>query len=95
MKVYERCDHCQLDLTKADAGDGPAVFVITLLGALVVAEMMVLEFLYAPSLWLHIIIMSVVCGVGTYILLPLCKSFLIGMQYRMQAGDVAANRLDE
>ncbi len=53
LKVTPRCDHCDLNLENADSGDGPAVFIILILGGIVVAQMMLLEVLYAPPLWLH------------------------------------------
>ncbi|MEQ8165157.1 MAG: DUF983 domain-containing protein, partial [Alphaproteobacteria bacterium] len=37
LKVAERCPVCGLELGRHDSGDGPAVFVIFILGALVVA----------------------------------------------------------
>ena len=95
LKVAPHCDHCQLDLRKADSGDGPAVFVITLLGTLVAVQMVVVEFLYAPPIWMHVLFMSAVCALGAYLLLPPFKSLLIALQYTTQSGDVDANRIEK
>ena len=43
LSVAERCDVCRLDLQKADSGDGPAVFIIFILGFLVVPLALLFE----------------------------------------------------
>ena len=37
LKVVQNCAHCSFELRKHDAGDGPAVFVVLLVGAIIVA----------------------------------------------------------
>ena len=44
---------CGLDYGFADAGDGPAVFVILVTGFIVVGAALFVEVLYAPPYWLH------------------------------------------
>ena len=41
LTVAARCSACGLDLSKADSGDGPAVFIIFILGFLVAQHIMV------------------------------------------------------
>ena len=53
LTVAETCDVCGLDLRKADSGDGPAVFIIFILGVLVVPLALLFEAQVAPPLWLH------------------------------------------
>ena len=48
-----RCEACGLDYGFADAGDGPAVFVILLAGFVVVGCALVVEFKYEPPFWVH------------------------------------------
>jgi uncharacterized protein (DUF983 family) len=40
------CDSCGLDFTFADAGDGPAIFVIMIAGAIVVGAALITEVKY-------------------------------------------------
>ncbi|NQY82418.1 MAG: DUF983 domain-containing protein [Alphaproteobacteria bacterium] len=87
LKISLRCDHCNLNLENADSGDGPAVIIILILGFLVVAQMMALELAYAPPMWVHISVMTVVCLTGAYIMLPFFKGLMVALQYRTQSGD--------
>lgn len=44
LKIAPRCSHCQADFQAADSGDGPAFFVMFLVGALAVPFAFVLNF---------------------------------------------------
>lgn len=95
LKVAPRCTHCGLDLRKADPGDGPAVLVMFLLGPLAVSVTMVVEFHFAPPIWQQLALFTAITLIGAWLLLPLCKSLLIVLQYRTRSGDSDANRLEE
>ena len=49
LKVREQCEVCGLDLARHDSGDGPAVFVILILGFVVVGLALWLELRYEPD----------------------------------------------
>ncbi len=53
LSVAETCSSCGLDLRARDTGDGPAVFVVLIVGALVVAAALVVEVSYQPAMWVH------------------------------------------
>src|ERR1051325_11421243 len=53
LGLRPRCEVCGLDYAFADAGDGPAVFVILIAGFIVVGCALVVEVLYQPPFWLH------------------------------------------
>lgn len=82
LTVRERCPSCGLDLHAHDSGDGPAVFVILILGFLVVALALITEAKFEPPLWVHAAIWPVVILGGTFILLRVLKATLIALQYR-------------
>ena len=48
--------NCGLDYSFADAGDGPAVFVILIIGFVVVGLALWMEVTLNPPLWLHFIL---------------------------------------
>ena len=50
LAVAERCSVCGLDLQKADSGDGPAVFIIFILGILVVPLALLFEAKVEPPM---------------------------------------------
>jgi len=82
LTVAPRCSHCGLDLAAQDAGDGPAVFVVLILGAVVVLLAILVEIKFAPPLWVHLVLWTpVVIGGAIGMLRPL-KAWLIAMQYR-------------
>ena len=58
LTVAERCSVCGLDLQEADSGDGPAVFIIFILGILVVPLALLFEAKVAPPMWLHVAILA-------------------------------------
>ena len=69
----------------ADAGDGPAVFVILGAGALVVGLTLWTEVTYAPPLWLlFAIFLPLTLAVCLGLLRPL-KAMLIHRQYNTRA----------
>jgi uncharacterized protein (DUF983 family) len=60
LTVAGTCESCGLDLEKADSGDGPAVFIIFILGFLVVPLALLLEAKAAPPYWVHVALWPVV-----------------------------------
>jgi uncharacterized protein (DUF983 family) len=87
LAVAERCSVCGLDLQKGDSGDGPAVFIIFILGILVVPLALLFEAKVEPPMWLHVAIWpAVILGTALGLLRPV-KGVLIALQYRHKASD--------
>lgn len=82
LTVRDTCPACGLDLRGHDAGDGPAVFVILGLGALVVPLVLWVEFAYEPPLWLHAVIWIPIILAATLVPLRLIKGVLVAQQYK-------------
>ena len=53
LNVRKQCPECGLDYSFADAGDGPAIFVILISGFIVVGAALIVEVIYQPPFWLH------------------------------------------
>jgi uncharacterized protein (DUF983 family) len=87
LTVAERCSECGLDLKKADSGDGPAVFLIFILGAVVVPLALLFEASVEPPYWVHVVIWPPVILGGTLILIRPMKATLIALQYHHRASD--------
>jgi uncharacterized protein (DUF983 family) len=85
LKVGTRCTNCGLDYAFADAGDGPAVFVILIIGFLVVGLALWTEVDLNPPLWLHFIIWIPLALVLCLTALRLIKGILVTLQYRNKA----------
>lgn len=85
LTVAPRCSNCGLDFSFADAGDGPAVFVILIIGFIVVGSALWLEVSYGPPLWLHFLLWVPLTLGLSLTALRLIKGVLITLQYRNKA----------
>lgn len=87
LTVAKRCEACGLDLQKADSGDGPAVFLMFIVGALVLPLMLITERLFAPPEWLHLMLWPIVILALALGLLRPMKGLLIALQFRNKASE--------
>jgi len=87
LELRPRCDVCGLDYAFADAGDGPAVFVILIAGFIVVGSALVVEFVYAPPLWLHAVLWLPLILATTLLPLRPMKGLMVALQYHHKAAE--------
>jgi uncharacterized protein (DUF983 family) len=87
LTLRPRCEACGLDFAFADAGDGPAVFVIFFAGLIVVFAALLTEMLVHPPIWIHALLWGPLILI--LVLLPLrpMKGLMIALQYRYQAAE--------
>ncbi len=82
LSLRDKCESCALDLGKNDSADGPAVFLIFILGFLIVPLALVIEVLFHPPMWLHMTLWTpLVLGLTLGSLRPL-KAYIIALQFR-------------
>jgi len=87
LAVRPECANCGLDFSFADSGDGPAVFIMMIVGFIVVGLALVVEFSFHPPMWLHALIwIPLVLGLSIGMLRPL-KGLMIAQQYRQRAAE--------
>jgi len=91
LKVAPRCSNCGLDYDFADSGDGPAVFVILLIGFVIVGLALWLEVNVGPPLWVHFVLWTPLIVILSLVALRLSKGLLIALQFRHKAEE---GRLD-
>lgn len=85
LVVAPTCNKCGLDLTKSDPGDGPAVFVIFVVGFVAVTIAFVLQMTFHMPVWLIMIIVTIlVFGLSLW-LLRLFKAALVILQFKHDA----------
>lgn len=87
LAVGERCGNCRLDYSFADAGDGPAVFVILIIGFIVVGLALWMEVSLNPPLWVHFLLWVPLTLVLALTALRIIKGLLIVLQYRNKAAE--------
>jgi uncharacterized protein (DUF983 family) len=85
LVLRDKCDVCGLDYAFADAGDGPAVFAIFILGFLVLGGALIAEFKFNAPVWFHVVAWGVLTPLLAIGLLRLLKAVLIAQQYRTKA----------
>lgn len=90
--IAKRCGVCGLDYSFADAGDGPAVFVILIIGFIVVGLALWMEVSYNPPLWLHFLLWIPLTIVLCLTALRLIKGVLVALQYANKAEQGSIDR---
>jgi len=85
LEIRQTCQSCGLELAKLDPGDGPAVFVILILGFIVVGLALWLEMKYEPPMWLHMVLWTPLILGGSVGMLRPFKATLFALQYRHRA----------
>ena len=85
LTLRPRCEACGLDYAFIDTGDGPAIFIIMLAGAIVVAAALILEVKYQPPFWLHAVLWLPLILATTLLPLRAMKSLLIALQFHHKA----------
>jgi uncharacterized protein (DUF983 family) len=85
LDIAPRCESCGLDLSFADPGDGPAVFVMMFAGFIIVGAALFVELRFEPPWWVHVIVLlPLTLFVCLGMLRPL-KGLLVALQYRNKA----------
>jgi uncharacterized protein (DUF983 family) len=87
LKLRGACAVCGLDFAKADSGDGPAVFVIFLVGPIAAIFALWFQWTFAPSIWAFMGVLAALIMGLSLLLLPVLKAALVALQYRNHAGE--------
>ena len=85
LTLQKECAVCKLDYAKADSGDGPAVFVIFIVGFAAVAVAFIARFTWHAPVWLAFLISAACAAAAIPALLRLLKATLIALQYANNA----------
>lgn len=94
LKFAERCRACGADFTKADAGDGPAVFIILIVGAIVTPLLIVLQFGFDLPGWLALTLTLAAAILLSLALLPPFKAILFALQWKHKASEATHKDLE-
>jgi uncharacterized protein (DUF983 family) len=87
LALRERCARCGLDYSFIDSGDGPAVFAIFILGAVVLGGALFAEFKLHVPVWLHIVLWGIITPLLAFFLLRILKATLIALQFKHKAAE--------
>src|ERR1044072_47051 len=87
LTLRKECEACGLDYSFADAGDGPAIFVILISVFIVVGAALIVEVAYQPPFWLHAVLWGPLILIVTLVPLRIIKGLLIVLQYHHAAAE--------
>jgi uncharacterized protein (DUF983 family) len=87
LAVRRSCPCCGTDLSAQDSGDGPAAFIILIVGAIVLAAALITEVAWQPPLWLHLLLWLPLTVLGVLALMRPFKGLLIALQFKHRRHD--------
>ncbi|MDZ4693021.1 DUF983 domain-containing protein [Terricaulis sp.] len=94
LKFRDTCRACGADFKAADAGDGPAVFVILIVGAIVAPLLIVLQYGLDLPGWLALTLTLLAAVVLCLALLPPFKSVLFAFQWKHKAREATSDDIE-
>lgn len=80
-----RCRACGLDFAGFNVGDGPAAFLIFIVGGIVAALAIAVELGVSPPWWVHVLLWLPLATILTIGLLRVSKALLLALEYRHRA----------
>ena len=80
------CRACGLDFASFDVGDGPAAFLILIVGTIVAVAAILIDLAYSPEWWIHLVWLPVMVAL-TLGGLRLGKAALMYQIYHHSAGE--------
>ncbi len=90
LAIRPACAICGLDFSGFDTGDGFAVPILIVLGAIVVGAAFWVDVRFSPPLWVHALIWPPVTCVLAVAMTRYIKSFLAAQQYQTRRSEMGA-----
>lgn len=87
LKVAARCEACGQDLSRADSGDGPVVFILLIVGAIGCGGLLFTELALRWPVWLELLVWLPLIGFMTLASLRPFKAILIALQFHNNAAE--------
>ena len=84
LSFARKCRACDLDLSSFNVGDGPAAFLILIIGAVLVTAALVVDGTWSPPWWVHLIWAPIGVAMTVYGL-RFGKALMLGQEYRHRA----------
>lgn len=84
VQFANRCSSCGLDFDSFNVGDGPAAFLIFIVGAIVVVGALVVDGTFSPPWWVHLVWVPIATALTIWGL-RVSKAWLLTQEYRHRA----------
>lgn len=94
LKVADLCNVCGEELHHHRADDAPPYFTIFIVGHIIIPMTLIVERVWRPDMFVHMIIWLPLALALTLLLLPIVKGAVVGLQWalRMHGFEYAASR---
>jgi len=79
------CERCGLDFSFADSADGPAFFVMSIVGILFVGLALWVELAFEPQLWVHLVLWLPLSVILCLALVRPIKGAMVALQFSHRA----------
>ena len=87
LTVSPRCQACGQDLSKADSGDGPVVFILLIVGAIGCGGLLFTELTFHPPIWVELVTWLPAIAALTLGALRPFKATFVALQFRNHAAE--------
>lgn len=84
VRFAPSCRACGLDFSSFNVGDGPAAFLIFIVGTIVVVAALVVDGAFSPPWWVHLVWIPITAALTIWGL-RFSKAWLLGQEYRHRA----------
>ena len=84
VSFAETCPACGLDFSSFNVGDGPAAFLIFIVGTITVVGALLVDGAFSPPWWVHLVWAPVAAAL-TIGGLRVSKGWLLAQEYRHRA----------
>jgi uncharacterized protein (DUF983 family) len=91
LKVCDRCEACGEDLSRADSGDGPVVFILLIVGAIGCGGLLFTQLAFNPPIWLELLIWLPLIAIMTLGALRPFKATFVALQFHNHAAEARRN----
>lgn len=87
LKVFDTCKACGADLSMADSGDGPVVFILLIVGTIGCGGLLYTQIALNWPIWLELVIWIPIIAIMTLWALRPFKGVMIAMQFHNRASE--------
>jgi len=91
LKFARSCEACGQNFEGEDTGDGPAVFVIMIVGIFIVPLALVFQFALNAPAWLVLVIWGPIVILACLFLLRLLRGVMFNLQFKHKAREVRSD----
>ena len=91
LRVAPACAACGFDLTKADSGDGPAVFILLIVGAIVCFGALFTQVALNPPAWIQLVVWLPLAAILCLTALRPFKGVMVALQFHNRASQASSS----